>query len=157
MISPTGERFTTKKAAMEFFNELGPQLAEEQDVGDPPWRTEGHEWIGRSVKWTSSHKISSRRTVDIAQEGRITGYIQKTDVDKEGNPGFISEASGEPADLFHVVFPEDKNHPYFSHLLTSQDLEEYEVLENLLEEKEEPAKRKREETPTSSKKKKGRR
>ncbi|CAJ1891926.1 unnamed protein product [Cylindrotheca closterium] len=160
LTAPTGERFTTKKAAMVFFNEIGPQMAEEQDVGDPPWRIEGHEWIGRSVKWTSSHKISSRRTVDVEQEGRITGYIKKTDVDKEGSPGFISEATGEPADLFHVVFPEDKNHPYSSHLLTSQDLEEYEVLENLLEvEEEEPAKRKMEEIPTSStkKKKRGRR
>lgn len=160
LIAPTGERFDTKKAAMKFFNEMGPQLAEEQDVGDPPWRKEGHDWIGRSVKWTSSHKISARRTVEITQEGKITGYIKKTDVDKEGNPGFVSESTGEPADLFHVVFPEDKNHPYTSFLLASQDLEEYEVQENLLEEKEEPPKRKREETaPTTSskKKKKGRR
>jgi len=157
LTAPTGERFTTKKAAMKFFNELGPQLAEEQDVGDPPWRTEGHEWIGRSIQWTSSHKISARRTVEISQEGKITGYIKETDVDREGNPGFVSEATGKPADLFHVVFPEDKNHPYTSHLLASQDLEEFEVLENILEEKEEPVKRKREEPSSSKKKKKGRR
>lgn len=83
----------------------------------------------------------------------------KTDVDKEGNPGFVSETSGEPADLFHVVFPEDKNHPYSAHLLTSQDIEEFEVLESLLEEETdgEDSKRKRTETPASRKKKRGRR
>eukprot|EP00980_Cylindrotheca_fusiformis_P029189 scaffold22748_cov182-Cylindrotheca_fusiformis.AAC.3 len=143
LTSPTGERFTTKKAAMKFFKEeQDVQVVEEQDVGDPPWRLEGHEWIGRRVHWTSFHKVSGSRKVKVEQVGTIEGYIDKTDVDKEGNPGFISEITGKPADLFHVVFPEDNHHPYPSHCLSAQDLEEQEVEKSLIEETE-SAKRKR--------------
>lgn len=146
LVSPTGERFTTKKAAMKFFNqEQAPPLEEDQDVGDPPWRTEGHDWIGRRVKWTSFHKVSGSRQVKVDQIGTIEGYIDRADVDKQGSPGFVSEATGEPADLFHVVFPEDKHHPYPSHCLSAQDLEEPEVEKSLLEESA-AAKRKRMET-----------
>eukprot|EP00934_Nitzschia_sp_Nitz4_P008952 Nitzschia sp. Nitz4//scaffold192_size41448//24317//28613//NITZ4_007486-RA/size41448-snap-gene-0.53-mRNA-1//-1//CDS//3329540239//8942//frame0 len=51
--------------------------------------------------------------------------------------------TGEPANLFHVVFPDEPHHRYASHLLNSQDLEENEVSQNLLEETP-AAKRKRE-------------
>jgi hypothetical protein len=135
LTSPTGERFTTKKAAVKFFNEEpDPQPAEEQDVGDPPFRTEGHDWIGRRVEWTTFHKVSGSREVKVDQIGTIEGYIDKTDVDRQGNPGFVSEVTGGPADLFHVFFPEDKHLPYASHCLSAQDLEEHEVEGSLLEE-----------------------
>jgi hypothetical protein len=112
-------------------------------MGDPPWRKVGHEWIGRQVSWSSDHKISGRRSVTVEQVGTITGFIKATDVDKEGNPGFVSELTGQPTDLFHVVFKDQPHHQYASFLLNSQDLEESEVIENLLEET--PAqKRKRE-------------
>lgn len=144
LTAPTGERFTSKNAALKFIKtqeEKAPQ--EVDDMGDPPWRTSGHEWIGRQVSWVSEHKVSGTRTVKVEQVGTIEGYIKSTDVDKEGNPGFVSEATGQPADLFHVVFPDQPHHQYASFLLNSQDLEEHEVLENLYEET--PAqKRKRE-------------
>eukprot|EP00934_Nitzschia_sp_Nitz4_P009235 Nitzschia sp. Nitz4//scaffold192_size41448//28781//29893//NITZ4_007487-RA/size41448-processed-gene-0.32-mRNA-1//-1//CDS//3329540242//9225//frame0 len=142
--SPTGDRFTTKKAALQFIKkQQEAQAAEEEDMGDPPWRTEGHEWIGRQVSWSTSHKVSGTRKIQVEQVGTITGYIKDTDLDKMGNPGFVSEQTSEPANLFHVVFPDEPHHQYASHLLNSQDLEENEVSQNLLEETP-AAKRKRE-------------
>jgi hypothetical protein len=132
--SPTGERFNTKKAAFKFLNELQNSASPEgEDVEDPPWRTKGHELIGRKVKWTSFHKVSGSRKVKVEQVGTIDGYINESDVDKEGNPGFVSEATGKPTNLFHVVFPEDPHHPYPSHCISAQDLEEHELKECLLE------------------------
>ena len=133
--APTGERFTTKKAALKFLKEqCQTQPAAEEDEGDPPWRTEGHEFLGRRISYTSTHKVSGTRRIKVEQEGTIVGYIDEKDLDSQGNPGFISESSGKPANLFHVVFKDDPHHPYAQHLLTSQDLEEFEVLECLLEE-----------------------
>jgi len=135
LTAPTGDRFTSKNAALKFLKKQQEKIAQEiEDAGDPPWRKVGHEWIGRRVAWTSDHKVSARRTVSIEQIGTIDGYIKSTDVDKDGNPGFVSEVSGKPADLFHVVFPDQPHHQYASFLLNAQDLEEHEVSENLLEE-----------------------
>lgn len=145
LTAPTGERFTSKNAALKFIKTQEEEKIPLQvdDMGDPPWRTSGHEWIGRQVSWVSEHKVSGTRTVKVEQVGTIEGYIKSTDVDKDGNPGFISESTGQPADLFHVVFPDQPHHQYASFLLNSQDLEEHEVLGNLYEEN--PAqKRKRE-------------
>lgn len=144
LTAPTGDRFTSKNAAITFLNKLLEKVAkEEEDMGDPPWRKIGHEWIGRQVAWSADHKISGRRSVTLEQVGTIVGFIKATDVDKEGNPGFVSELTGQPAHLFHVEFPDQPHHQYASFLLNSQDLEESEVLESLLEET--PAqKRKRE-------------
>lgn len=144
LTAPTGEQFTSKNAALKFIKTQEEKVPQEvDDMGDPPWRTSGHEWIGRQISWVSEHKVSGTRTVTVEQVGTIEGYIKSTDVDKEGNPGFISESTGQPADLFHVVFPDQPHHQYASFLLNSQDLEEHEVLENLYEET--PAqKRKRE-------------
>jgi len=134
-ISPSGDRFTSKNAALKFLQKLVEKAAqEEEDMGDPPWRKVGHEWIGRQVSWSADHKISGRRSVTIEQVGTITGFIKATDVDKEGNPGFVSELTGQPTDLFHVVFQDQPHHQYATFLLNSQDLEESEVVENLLEE-----------------------
>lgn len=141
--APTGERFTTKKKALEFLDASNQKNDVDEDVGDPPWRTEGHEWIGRQIEWISHHKASGTRKVKLTQVGTIQGYILDTDTDREGNPGFISEATGQPTTLFHVVFPDEPHHPYATHLLNSQDLEESEVVETLLAETP-AAKRKRE-------------
>ena len=135
LTASTGDRFTSKNAALKFLKKADEKSAqEEEDMGDPPWRKIGHEWIGRQVSWSSDHRISGRRSVTVEQVGTITGFIKATDVDKEGNPGFISELTGQPTDLFHVVFKDQPHHQYASFLLNSQDLEESEVLERLLEE-----------------------
>ena len=51
---------------------------------------------------------------------------------QNGDPGFVSEKTGEKAELFNVKFDDDPNHPYANHLLDEQDLEEYEILDCLL-------------------------
>ena len=136
--APTGEKFKTKKAAMKFFKQKPEKEEEDEeeanDLEDPPWRTEGHEWIGRQLVWGTLHRISGTRKVHVDQIGTIEGYIEDTDVDKEGNPGFISEKTGKPAKLFHVVFPDEPHHMYASFLLETTDLEEHEIADNLLEE-----------------------
>ena len=89
-------------------------LAEEEE--DPPWRTDGHEYLSQRVRYAVDDETFAT--------GTVTGWISKDDVDKEGNPGFVSERDGTPAALFHVTF--DSNS-----MLASQDLEEYELLEAL--------------------------
>lgn len=192
LTAPTGETYTNKKAAMKVFRELlgkvNPNRHDDDDVGDPPWRLEGHELIGREIVWTFEHKASATRKITIEQVGTVVGYIDAKDKDKvqrmmhavsfdcvllvssfvrlfvcyipllstrvclshvgkllvgfsfilipppsnqNGEPGFISESTGNPANLFHVTFPDDPNHPYQQHLIHSQDLEEYEVVERL--------------------------
>jgi hypothetical protein len=139
---PTGERFTTRKAALRWIKEQRKvEEAEAEDVGDPPWRTEGHAFIGQRVEFSATHEASGTRRIKVKQVGTITGYIDAKDIDKQGEPGFISEASGKPANLFHVVFPDEPHHQYAAHLLDCQDLEESEVLEGLLEEN--PAKKRK--------------
>ena len=88
---------------------------------------------------TFEHKKSATRTVKIEQIGTVKGWIAETDVDKNGEPGFISERSGKPANLFEVVFDEERSHPYFTLLLERQDMEQYEVEAGLvpLDEKQE--------------------
>jgi hypothetical protein len=142
LTSPTGEKFTTKKAALKWIKEQEqPPEEEDEDVGDPPWRTEGHEFIGRKVEFSATHKASGTRRIKVTQVGTISGYIDSKDVDKQGEPGFVSEATGKPANLFHVDFPDQPHHPYAAHLVSGQDLEESEVLEGLLEEN--PAKKRK--------------
>jgi hypothetical protein len=105
---------------------------EEVQEDDPPWRTLGHPFIGRRVFLTSQQQNSASRTVAVEQVGTVTGWIASTDVDTQGNPGYVSEYTNKPADLFHVVFDEELGHPYFPLLLLSQDLEERELLPGLL-------------------------
>jgi hypothetical protein len=103
-----------------------------EDVEDPPWRLEGHELIGKQILWTFEHKASATRRIEIAQMGTVTGYIDAKDKDKDGNPGFISESTGKPANLFHVVFEDEPSHPYATHLLDTQDFEEYEIRDKVV-------------------------
>ena len=131
IVSPDGELYKSKRAALEAF-QAAMEAAAAVDEGDPPWRVSGHEFVGRQIKWITHFKVSARRTVDLEQIGTITGWISATDVDKDNQPGFVSDQTKKPASLFHVKFEEDKHHPYVAQLLTDQDLEEFEVLANLL-------------------------
>jgi hypothetical protein len=79
----------------------------ELDEGDPPWRTNGHEYISRSIRY--NNKI-----------GKVVGWISDTDVDSEGNPGFVG-STGEAACLFHAIFRDFR-----------QDFEEWELIECLI-------------------------
>lgn len=65
-----------------------------------------------------------------AHVGTVDGWIAATDVDAEGAPGFVSERSGRPAELFHVRF-DVTTCPF-----ASQDLEGFELDESLLSEVE---------------------
>lgn len=134
IVSPDGETFKSKKAALDAIATAAKAAAEE---GDPPWRTVDHEYLGRRVRWAFQHRTSARRTVDLEQIGTVTGWISETDTDKDGQPGFVSDKTGMPAKLFHVTFDEDPQHIYHSHLLTEQDMEEWEVVENLIPEGDE--------------------
>mmetsp|Transcript_21284 Transcript_21284/g.29847 ORF Transcript_21284/g.29847 Transcript_21284/m.29847 type:complete len:419 (+) Transcript_21284:205-1461(+) len=98
------------------------------EEGDPPWRQEGHQFMGKRVKYITEIEKGGfgGKSGTIEASGTVTGWIASTDVDKNGEPGFISEASGKPAALFHVVFDS-------GNLLASQDLEEYELMEFLVE------------------------
>lgn len=133
IVAPDGTVFTSKNKALEAYRQMA---ANDDDRGDPPWRTSGHEYLGRRVLWKIEHKASARRTVKIEQVGTVTGWISETDVDSAGLPGFVSDRTGKPACLFHVDFDDDPNHPYASHLVAAQDLEEYELLECIMEEEE---------------------
>ncbi|KAG7355740.1 hypothetical protein IV203_000426 [Nitzschia inconspicua] len=133
--SPTGEQFTSKKAAMKVFNELlGKGTSKDDDVGDPPWRTEGHALIGKRIIWSFEHRASATRRIQIDQMGTVVGYIDAKDKDKNGNPGFLSESTGEPANLFHVIFEDQPSHPYAGVLLETQDFEEYEIKDKVIPE-----------------------
>jgi hypothetical protein len=84
LTSPTGQQFTSKKAAMTVFNELqGKSTAGgDHDVGDPPWRTEGHDLLGKQILWSFEHKASATRGIHIDQLGTVVGYIDARDKDK---------------------------------------------------------------------------
>ncbi|KAL7468361.1 hypothetical protein ACHAXS_008589 [Conticribra weissflogii] len=90
------------------------------DEGDPPWRSTGHRYLSRQVRWTppAGGLLEPKPSV-----GTIVGWISAEDLDSEGNPGFLSSVSGEPANLFHAVFED-----------FVQDFEEFELEECLLDE-----------------------
>ncbi|KAL3788314.1 hypothetical protein ACHAW5_003667 [Stephanodiscus triporus] len=79
------------------------------DEGDPPWRTDGHEYLSRKLKF--NQKI-----------GTVVGWIAETDVDSEGNPGFVCSKTGVPARLFHAMFDD-----------FVQDFEEWELTDCFVE------------------------
>lgn len=127
IISPDNQHFRTKKAAMDYLASL------DDTVGDPPWRRSGHEFIGMHVTYISQHKTSVRRTIDVVQEGLVTGWISETDLDKQGEPGYVNEVNGMPTALFHITFKNEPQHQYCNYLLDSVDLEEGEVLGMLIQ------------------------
>ena len=133
IVSPDGEVFKSKKAALDA---IAAKTQASMDEGDPPWRTTDNEYLGRRVRWITKHNASARRVVDLEQIGTVSGWISETDTDKDGQPGFVSELTGSPAKLYHITFNEDRNHTYFSHMLVEQDMEEWELLENIIPEDE---------------------
>ena len=141
--APDGQIFTSKKAALTYIANQGTTVAASKDEGDPPWRKTDHEYLGRYVRYTQTHAVSARRNIVVEQIGRVMGWISETDVDQAGQPGFISEKTGEPAHLFHVVFEDEAHlHRYAGHLVQSQDLEEFELQACLIPDNELPAKKK---------------
>lgn len=137
IISPAGTVYPSKRAALEDFakgtKKSSSQSDQIQPEDDPPWRTTGHEYLGRQIKWSIEHKVTSRRVISVDQFGVVEGWISERDVDSAGNPGFLSEKTGSPAALFHVVFYDDPNmHAYGSIFVESVDLEEYELVERLV-------------------------
>ena len=138
IIGPDGTVYKSKKAAMQVFSNKTEKPTKESVMEeDPPWRTVGSEYLGKYVRWVTHHKASARRTVAVEQIGQVVGWISDTDVDKAGQPGFISEKTGKPAALYHVVFnDEPTHHPYASVLIEFIDLEEYELKEYILSEEE---------------------
>uniref|UniRef100_A0A7S2UMU6 Tudor domain-containing protein n=1 Tax=Attheya septentrionalis TaxID=420275 RepID=A0A7S2UMU6_9STRA len=133
------QKFRSKKAAFEFLGMKAPSSRKKQpkqeaevEEGDPPWRTTGHELLGQKVRVQNATE-----TGDVVQIGTVKWWISKTDVDKEGEAGFLSESTGKPASLFHVIFDESdptQDAKYKDFLLEFQDMEEYEVRECLIEE-----------------------
>ncbi|EJK74282.1 hypothetical protein THAOC_04048 [Thalassiosira oceanica] len=101
---------TPKKAVVA---EEEPEEADGDLDDDPPWRTDGHEHIGRRVRWTPPPDFDGGGG---PVEGTVTGWISETDRDSEGNPGFVSERTGRPASLYHAEFDE-----------FDQDFEEWEL------------------------------
>lgn len=117
MKDPEGKKYKTQKAAfaaaagMETQTSGRKRKAKEVvvvDEGDPPWRTSGHEYLSRQIQWTGL-------------TGTVTGWISETDVDSNGEPGFVCNNTGKPARLFHAVFDDFE-----------QDFEEFELEECLV-------------------------
>jgi len=137
-LCPEGkERFASKKAVFAHLGEEPPsssskseakkKVKESTDVvvpaaiegDDPPWRTDGHEYLQKRVKYEVTRGEFA--------SGTVTGWISAEDTDTEGNPGFVSEKDGEPAALFHVTFDS-------SSAIASQDLEEFELVDSFVDE-----------------------
>ena len=94
------------------------EITEQDPEDDPPWRTDGNDYLGKRVKHTFLDGVTAM--------GTITGWISDKDVDREGNPGFVSEKTNEPACLFHVTMDS-------TCAVASQDFEEYELEYILME------------------------
>ena len=86
--------------------------------GDPPWRTSDHKYLGRRVEYVFPDGLVGK--------GTCTGWISDKDVDKENNPGFVSERTNQPACLFHVTM--DVDCP-----VSAQDFEDFEMEEILVD------------------------
>lgn len=128
-LSPDGtERFTSKTAVFDHIDNLIDTTSQEVPIAseslpaegeDPPWRTDGHKFLQK--------RVNCQNSAGGMDEGTITGWISAEDLDKDGNPGFISERDGIPAALFHVTFHSGTN-------VASQDLEEFELIDVLVDE-----------------------
>lgn len=100
------------------------------EEGDPPWRTQRHDYLGNRMRYSVGLGANS-----CLQTGTVTGWIAEKDVDSAGEPGFVSERTGKPATLFHVTFDrptkQGQGGPAW---LESQDFEEYELVELFVDE-----------------------
>eukprot|EP00956_Cyclotella_meneghiniana_P022932 scaffold43948_cov49-Cyclotella_meneghiniana.AAC.5 len=120
-------------------NTTDPSIDEPLEEGDPPWRTKGNAWLGRRILYnpdtanseirscskykfyndTTTHQVV---TSSSAIKGTIRGFISDRDKDSNGEPGFTCSRSGQPANLFHVVFDAKS-------WLLYKDFEEWEIKE----------------------------
>jgi hypothetical protein len=106
-----------KKGKVVVAEEESPAINDSSlDEGDPPWRTSGHKHLSRKIKWNHPSQEVEKECI-----GTVVGWIAETDVDNEGNPGFVSSVTDEPAKLFHAVFDDFE-----------QDFEEWELEECLM-------------------------
>lgn len=103
------ERFNRKNKML-----LGGKDRIRVDEGDPPWRTGGHDFLSRRVRWTPTNRNAGLKREPAV--GTVMGWISETDVDSKGNPGFVSNKLGKPASLFRVLFDDFE-----------QDFEEFEL------------------------------
>jgi hypothetical protein len=104
-----------------------------EDDQDPPFRVSGHEYLGRQVLHKTNCRGCGGRTVLVEQIGKVIGWISENDVDSAGEPGFVSESTGQPAKLFRVEFPDYPEHPHAAQLMHWADLEEQELRECLMQ------------------------
>lgn len=118
------KRFTSKRSAYEAAGlEMPPSSKKARIIAyaeedDPPWRIDGHEYMGRQV-------LIRPEGATEELKGTVVGWIADTDVDRAGEPGFISTKTGQAAFLFHVSFDSDA-------AVESQDCEEYELIDNFV-------------------------
>jgi len=103
------ERFNRKNKML-----LGGKDRIRVDEGDPPWRTGGHDYLSRRVRWTPTNRNTGLKREPAV--GTVMGWISESDVDSKGNPGFVSNKTGKPASLFRVLFDNFE-----------QDFEEFEL------------------------------
>ena len=132
------ERFVRNEIEFYITNamKIGLSIPSPLGGGDPPWRTVGHQYMGLLILYPTPPSVLSEMTnapvtgvVDkYNSRGIVTGWISSADVDKDGLPGYESMKTGTPipSELFHVVFDS-------SSILDYQDLEEYELMECLLD------------------------
>lgn len=163
--APNGTVYTSKKKALENYeqqqlqasrnNNDGTSTTTPMQEGDPPWRTTGNDLLGKRVHCTARHPVSARRTIAVEQTGIVQGWISEHDVDTAGQPGYISELTGKPARLYHVVFDHAPAHPYASYLVDSQDFEESELKDCLVDKNDfkEPDDAEQEQEPVTKKQK----
>ena len=97
-------------------------IAEQDPEDDPPWQTDGNDYLGRRIQYTFLDSVTGK--------GTVTGWLSDIDVDREGNPGFVSEKIKKPACLFHVTMDS-------SCAIAAQDFEENELEDILVESDEE--------------------
>jgi hypothetical protein len=105
-------------------------ISDIEDEGDPPFRKTGHNYLGKTVKY--KYCPDGEDGVEIVQRGIVKGWLDSTDVDSSGNPAFISELTGQPGVLFHIVFKVEKelNKKYGADLLLDYvDIEQWELEE----------------------------
>jgi hypothetical protein len=103
---------------------------EVEDEGDPPFRKTGHKYLGRTVKY--KHYPQGEDGIEIVQCGIVKGWLDSSDIDSNGDPAFISELTGAPGVLFHIVFKAEKqlNKRYRAEMLLDYvDIEQWELEE----------------------------
>mmetsp|Transcript_42543 Transcript_42543/g.49726 ORF Transcript_42543/g.49726 Transcript_42543/m.49726 type:complete len:488 (-) Transcript_42543:263-1726(-) len=122
------KKMSKKRAVEQVIDDVSPIDQLEEEEGDPPWRRTGHEFLGQSVRHVYQADVDGSEKIQI---GTVLGWLNKTDVDSNGEPAFLSETNGEPATLFHVSFKRVGVKLAGDDLLFA-DLEEFEIRDILI-------------------------